>query len=106
MNTFLIRRSIIRSAHGILGIPREVHGSSVVNSVAPARVSSGSFPFEQCEFGMLPGAELSAKGFTNYHTVASDYRPNLGRDSAMLARTFPREVYRPKHEVSVAHFSD
>jgi conjugative relaxase-like TrwC/TraI family protein len=43
ITTRLIRRSMMRSTHGTFGLFRDVHGSNVVKSVAPASVSSPSF---------------------------------------------------------------
>jgi len=56
MNTRLIRLSIMRSAQAILGWFRDVHGSKVVKSVAPANVFSASFLSRSVNSACSPGA--------------------------------------------------
>ena len=53
---------MIRSTHGIFGLLRDVHGSSVVKSVVSASVALPSFRLHQRVLGVVAGGEFATEG--------------------------------------------
>ncbi len=72
MTTLLMRRSMILSAHGILGWVRDVQGSKVVTSVEPEHVEPGGkgLPGEGSSDGKDGDRALSLIGVSAADVVA------------------------------------
>ena len=104
MTTRLIRRSTMWSAQAILGALRDVHGSRVVKSVAPANARSANSAFKQRELGVFAGHLLPSESLSKYFPITGYNRADLRRRSCSFAYALSGEVNRANHQISVTNF--